>query len=661
MRPLIVLLLVLVAAVVLIISFTTMGGGGSKDGAVPEAAAPVSKGPAKPTDTLVPPPTSTEQGVRSAPDEKINADPKEQDAVVISNSLFGTVLNDQAQPVVKATVILSKDAMMGDALGGQLIIGQAPTGKFLQQETNAKGEYRFKDVEPANDYYLVARHPDYSPKQEQLISVAEQGDTRAPDLILKAGSTISGLVTDEGNSGIPNARLDLESAFFPDQGDSPDLMRTVTDGTGHYEIKNVPADARVLTVSADGFGTQTQMQVPIKGTPGEVLTIDFKLLAGQPIGGRVVGSDGLGVVGAKISAFSTGQNQSYRGEAVSIEDGQFRIDNLHPGSYILQAEAKGYRQQKHTRQQTGDLTVQIDMLAQACVEGRVIQAGNGNPVPSFSITVRRVSQPQGQGTAKVYEDTGVVEVVNDSADGTFRLCGLDPGTYALMASSATAAPTLSDTFQVIENQRVTNLVVRLSAGGSIKGRVVGPDGAPVRGAVVSSHDDTFDEDPMESFFGGLVPSNVTQRKARTDSQGNFELRLLTPETYQIRITHPSYTREKMRKLQVIENTPTDVGTIQLRTGGTVSGTVIGSGGTKLARAFVHLESDMGDLVYDTRTDAEGRYSLQHVSPGTYTLSATGQNPGGGDAFQGIVDQRTSAVKINVIDGQPVTRDLSLGG
>lgn len=167
---------------------------------------------------------------------------------------------------------------------------------------------------------------------------------------------------------------------------------------------------------------------------------------------------------------------------------------------------------------------------------------------------------------------------------------------------------------------------------------------------------------MESIFGGLVPTNVTERKTRSDREGKFELRLLTPEKYQIRIQHPNFTREKVRSLVVVEGQPTDVGAIALKLGGTLKGVVYdAAAGKPLPRGFVHLESAEGDLVYDVRTDGDGRYTFVHVRPGAYTLSATGQSSAGGGAFGAIIDQRQSQVQINVLEAGEITRDLNLGG
>ena len=76
---------------------------------------------------------------------------------------------------------------------------------------------------------------------------------------------------------------------------------------------------------------------------------------------------------------------------------------------------------------------------------------------------------------------------------------------------------------------------------------------------------------------------------------------------------------------------------------------------------MRLYSPDPELIYQARTDPEGRYSLEHIRPGTYQISASRASPaGGGDAFEAILDQQHSEVSINVVDGTTITRDLNLG-
>ena len=200
----------------------------------------------------------------------------------------------------------------------------------------------------------------------------------------------------------------------------------------------------------------------------------------------------------------------------------------------------------------------------------------------------------------------------------------------------------------------------MNLGGTITGSVAGPDGLPVAGALVSTHDDSFDDDALDPFFENLVPTNVTERKTRTNSEGKFELKLLTPETYQVRVAHHNFTDKSVRGISLKGGT-VDVGQIKLQIGGSLHGTVYNQAGAVAARAFVHLESFEGQKTYTDRADDKGNYHFNHVRPGQYTLSATGVSPNGPDAINAIIDQRNSQVTINVIDGREILRDLHIGG
>jgi hypothetical protein len=317
----------------------------------------------------------------------------------------------------------------------------------------------------------------------------------------------------------------------------------------------------------------------------------------------------------------------------------------------------GYRPEKQTRVRFGEMTVEIAMIKQACVTGRVL-AVDGSPVRSFEASLRRVSEPRPNGEV-YYEDIGVHVNFTSQADGEYELCGLNPGTFVVVARAPNYAPTPSEVIKVVEGQSNTQVDIRMNMGGTITGSVVGPDGLPVAGAQVSTHDDSF-EDALDSFFENLVPTNVTERKTRTNSEGKFVLKLLTPETYQVRVAHHNFTDKSVRGIAVKSGT-VDVGQIKLQVGGSLHGTVYNQSGAAAARAFVHLESYDGQKTYTDRADDKGNYRFENVRPGQYTLSATGVSPNGPDAINAIIDQRNSQVTVNVADGREIPRDLHIGG
>ena len=653
MRPLIVLLFVLIAAVVMIFAL------GDDPGTNSTGVAPSLSGNTPPVEN---------SGVESlqTPEDSGRESTKFQEdptnpvlPVIASNSLVGRVLNDELAPLVNAEVLLSRDAMMGDDLAMNMILGVAPKGKPTKTVTNAKGEYAFKKIEPARDYYILAKHAEYAEVQEQLVVVGQEGEFRGPDIILRPGVVVFGTVIDVGGNTVPRALLQLDSAFFTGEGDPLGRLETTTDNNGFFEFKNVSPGPRVMTVYAEGYGTQTKNNIPVGNVAGERIEVSLVLDVGQPIAGLVISSDGLGVPNALVQAYNYESNISYRGSATTDENGLFQIDDLHPsGAYILQAEAPGFRQEKQTRVKFGEMSVEIAMIKQACVIGRVL-AADGSPVRSFEASLRRVSEPRPNGQV-YYEDIGLRLNFTNQTNGEYELCGLNPGSFVVVARAPGFAPTPSDVVKVVDGQSTTQVDIRVNQGGSITGIVVGPDGLPVAGALVSTHDDSFDGDALDPFFENLVPTNVTERKTRTNSEGRFQLKLLTPETYQVRVTHHNFTDQHKRGI-VLKSGTVDVGQVKLQVGGSLQGTVYNQSGAAAARAFVHLESFEGQKTYTDRADDKGNYHFKNVRPGQYTLSATGVSPNGADAINAIIDQRNSQVTVNVVNGREIPRDLHIGG
>jgi protocatechuate 3,4-dioxygenase beta subunit len=660
MRPLVVLSLVLVAVAAFVIAFFLVGGSGSGGGGAAEPTAdqpvaqpetrdePLTAQPAEPT--RIEAPRDTEPGFDEA----------EEEQTTFSNVVFGFVINDRNEPVEGAKVKLSRDALSGDQMANQWFIGKEPSGAPPHVATSKKdGRYEFKGLPPAKDYFLLVEHPDYAHAQEESIVISRQGESRGPDVVLRAGSRLIGHVYDVENNVVPKARLDLDSAYMMGlEMASPDRLTTYTDASGYFEFNNVATGPRNLTCTAEGYGVQIEHNVVFKGDGAETLEKEFRLQAGHPIGGRVFGPENEPIPGVKLTALNYGSNKSSRGVAVSGDDGSFLIEGLEAGSYILLLEAKGYRQSRQNRVQTDDLNVQIEMLRQATLSGRVL--GTNGPVDDFTVSLNRVTpSPQGKkGGVPVYEPTSVKQRFQ-GARGNFTLEGVDPGTFALKVSAPGYAPRMSDTFVVVQDQPPQGVTVTLSQGGSIRGRVVDSGGRPVAMAQVVSRDDEQGNAQLDEFMDTLITTRTTERKARSNDDGFFELKLLNPGQYRLVIEHPNFATETVRGVIVTEGAQADAGAIGLRAGGTVRGKVLDRAGKPLPRAWAKLYSDTGTL-YQTRTDNEGRYVLEHIVPGSYKLSATRSGSTPSDAFGEIVDQQNSQVQLQIDDGQVINRDLNLG-
>jgi cell division protein YceG involved in septum cleavage len=174
---------------------------------------------------------------------------------------------------------------------------------------------------------------------------------------------------------------------------------------------------------------------------------------------------------------------------------------------------------------------------------------------------------------------------------------------------------------------------------------------------VTSHDDEYAG--FDDFIDGLIATRTTERKTRTNDEGFYELKQLNPGKYRVSLEHGNFTVENLRGILVAEGKQADAGSVALKSGGSVRGRVLDQSGKPLSRGWVRMFNNEG-ASYPARTDTEGRYVIEHVAPGTYTISATRSAASGGDVFENLVEGQNSEQTVNVLEGQETNRDLNLG-
>src|SRR5437868_5218124 len=320
----------------------------------------------------------------------------------------------------------------------------------------------------------------------------------------KSGGIITGRVTAHGK-GLAGVTVTLRAANmggFAVQS-SQDLPQVKTDADGNYRITDIPVGSYLVAPVAavytvPGAGRLTSGNEPIVITGGDTISdVDFSLVPGGVITGRVTDTEGRPVIEQNVALQSVDQNnqQGFQrtvapGNWRTDDRGVYRIYGVPEGHYIVSVGAqqrmsaystimgqKSYIQTFHpdTTDSTQATVVEVaegaevsnvDITVGRTVEeysvmGRVLDSSSNAPLPNAPFTLSILA---GGGNRQRAMGLMTLPIVSDSA-GAFRLDNVPPGRYLISVSpqSGTNMWGQSQPFDVI-NQDVTGVEVKATIG-----------------------------------------------------------------------------------------------------------------------------------------------------------------------------------------------------
>lgn len=560
-------------------------------------------------------------------------------------SLTGRVLVKEGVPIVGAEVRLTLH-------GSQSFLFTEPDdSEDVIAETGDDGSYVFTNVPVREGWAVIADHPDYSRTELASVIIVDGEVTVAPDILLGTGSIVRGRVTDTGGNAVPGAQLILSESRFAavleENSRSGNDYAATTDDLGNFEIKNVaPRPNYTLSITADGYGS---IQVtPLAVVEDEDTVQEITLEIAAMLGGSVTSATGEPIENASVEAWAVDRTKrSTHTRVKTNEVGEFLFDDIPTGQFQLIVRHPAHAANATTRASSGDMAVSISLEPLPTISGRVVDASTGAPVSSFQVQLRQEIQGSTTGQTQAFTNSKIS--VSDP-DGRFELTAPKAGTYIVEAIARGFADTYSDPFETVMSQDTSGIVVRMTRGGVIVGRVLSSDGEPIQGAAIETHDETWSSDPFGLMLADSGIGDATETSTRTGADGSFRLDSLKAAGYQLRIRHRDHASKTVTELTLGEGEELRVPDVRLPRGATISGTVLGPTGTPLASAQVQVVPMVAGVdVMRTQAGSDGKYTLKNVPAGRYKISA--QRPTGNDPFGGSVDIKRTERAIVIQEGQ----------
>lgn len=333
-----------------------------------------------------------------------------------------------------------------------------------------------------------------------------------------------------------------EGMFVETRAPRRELGRTVSNPDGTFELTGLPDGRVFLDGRSDGWFVRTPGTARL--AVGEIRDgIELRASPGGRVRGIVLGADGAPAAGAAVSVrpglnsfFGQITERQYRWlETVTGPDGRFDLPGVPAGQgYTVAASAPQIAlEEVHgvdvMAGQVSEVTLQGHQGAM--VAGRVIDV-QGKPLAGANVAMVYLDISRVLFSA----DGRQAPIVTDG-EGRFRIEHVAAGRVAFMAAAADLAPSNIEELAVVDGGSYEDLVLQMSEGALVRGRVVDDQQQPVAGAAVEVRPFERPDDPQ--FLKMML--KIRRVEAVTGADGRFEAKGLTGERVVVQAGKAGYT------------------------------------------------------------------------------------------------------------------------
>ena len=557
-------------------------------------------------------------------------------ALMRSATVRGRVIDaDNGEPVSGASIEFTQ--------GNQW--GWSPSSGVSGED----GTFLVEDVE-AGSYTVKVRAAGFA-LLELAGQTIEAGKTLdLGDLKVDHGLTLTGMVTNADRQPVAGAYLRLseipQGMTWGSWGQ--EIGSTTSNEDGSYSLSGASVGEWRLTVTADGYASSEQ-KVKISG-PGQ--SVNIQLEKGGTITGRVTDANGNPVKDVSVScvnhneqAYSLWKSQpttmfgmlfgAAKNNANTAEDGTFRLENVAAGDYLLVAgTANESLAFKDNIRVENDREVSAgDIKFGGKGAARITITEDGVPVPTMTV---KVSENMGFGGMSnfqgVTDGMGVAFIESIPAGTYYIRTDRDEGTF--------------DT-DMLSKRRI---VIKVGETAEVTVELRPKDGVYLHGKLTMNGKATL----ADIILIGTGDRADVVKTTKPVEGGFYEFVGLKPGSY---VLHARESDSKVTaKASLTLTQPGDVPFDRDFKGYVVSGVVNTPDNSAAQRTSVslsinHLVNEKPEYAQWLRgratPDADGKFRMEDVTPGTYVITASLDGVGQASTQVTIGEADNSSISISI--------------
>lgn len=425
---------------------------------------------------------------------------------------------------------------------------------------------------PAGTYSVTASLEGYSTKTST--AVIKDGQTTTLNFTLQPSTGTLTVSTYDSISQdpLPNVSLSLVGGS----------TYTGTSGVNAtYTFTNVALGAYTLSGTCSNYTQNSKSVTIVSGnqTSSLYLTPNNTGL----LSGNVINSSFENLQNVTVDLIF--ENQIIATKSTNAQ-GNYQFSAITPGSYILHAYSSSYQ---------NSVTGVVLYDDQNTTANFTL---NPNPITLTGVIRDTSSNLMNNATLSVYSANLLLFQTKSDVNGNYSVQGLSPGNYTIIASKDNYQS--YSTSKTISSNPATQDIVIIANSGTLQGKISDRFTNPIAGAVVI-----------------INSKNAPQYTAQSDNNGNYTIKSLPEETYDVHVHQNGYlvAIDSVTISSLDQTKNFTLITSSHLVGGYVSNT---SGSGSVAGAYVNLYYN-GIFIQTAVTNSDGYYEFQGIPSGNYQI------------------------------------------